>query len=103
MLSRVVFASLFSFALSASFAAAQSTRPTQPVVGGPNGRFQIVNATPDQTRNIMLLDTVTGDTWLTCTSDGATGWCPMSRFTGAPAATPTRKPDSIFSSPEKSN
>jgi hypothetical protein len=66
----------------ASIAAAQTPRPpSAPIVGGaPNGRFQIVNGTPEMSRNIMLLDTVTGDTWLYCTLvGGSAGWCKMSR------------------------
>jgi hypothetical protein len=30
------------------------------------GRYQIVNGTPELTRNIMLLDTWTGNTWIVC-------------------------------------
>ena len=66
----------------------QTGRPpwSQAVVGGaPNGRFQIVNGTPELTRNIMLLDTVTGDTWILCTTEGASGWCRMPR-SGAAAS-----------------
>jgi hypothetical protein len=34
------------------------------------GRFIIVNGTPEQAANIMLLDTATGTTWVIC-SEGA--------------------------------
>jgi hypothetical protein len=41
-----------------------------------SGRWQIVNGTPEQASNIMLLDTQTGDSWITCfSSDGGTMWC----------------------------
>lgn len=44
------------------------------------GRYQIMNGTPELTRNIMLLDTWTGDTWIICgNKDGPTGWCVMDR------------------------
>jgi|SRR2546425_2082891 len=66
--------------MAADVALGQAGRGVQPIVAGaPNGRFQIVNGTPDMTRNIMLLDTVTGDTWILCTTEGATGWCRMPR------------------------
>jgi hypothetical protein len=40
------------------------------------GRYTIVNGTPTMTRNIMLLDTHTGRTWLTCAGkDVGTAWC----------------------------
>lgn len=42
----------------------------------PNvGRWQITNPTPDRTVNIMLLDSQTGDTWVTCRGDGSQMWC----------------------------
>jgi hypothetical protein len=57
-----------------------------------SGRFQIVNPMPTILRNSMLLDTVTGKTWLFCTitdSNGkaldgteGTGWCEMSQAVG---------------------
>lgn len=49
------------------------------------GRYQIVNGTPDQARNIMLLDTATGQSWISCIGelDGgkttATQWCKIPR------------------------
>lgn len=44
------------------------------------GRYTIINGTPDQARNIMLLDTFTGESWISCQdrTDG-TGWCHMFR------------------------
>src|SRR2546425_11565329 len=72
--------------MAADVALGQAGRGVQPIVGvAPNGRFQIGNGTPDMTRNIMLLDTVTGDTWILCTTEGATGWGRMAR-SGAAAA-----------------
>lgn len=44
---------------------AQEPKHRQIVKSGP-GRFQIVNGTPDMARNIMLLDTETGDAWVAC-------------------------------------
>jgi hypothetical protein len=45
-----------------------------------NGRWQIVNGTPEMSRNIMLLDTQTGDSWIVCSdSKGVTYWCSLSR------------------------
>ncbi len=32
----------------------------------PNGRFQVMNGTPQLARNIMLVDTQTGRVWITC-------------------------------------
>ena len=50
-----------------------------------SGRFQIINGTPEMTRNIVLIDTETGRTWLMCDTKGVsltaavvdTGWCAM--------------------------
>lgn len=44
------------------------------------GRFQIVNGTPQYAQNIMLVDTVSGDTWIKCASP-ETGdlWCKVNR------------------------
>lgn len=58
--------------------------------GGSPGRWQVVNGTPDMTRNIMLLDSTTGETWVTCSSEDGRSWCYMPRTnhrtTGASAA-----------------
>lgn len=58
---------------------------------GRIGRFRIVNGMPSTARNIMLLDTKTGKTWIMCeTKDSTTtttlNWCAMSYYghTGAP-------------------
>ena len=44
-----------------------------------NGRWQIVNGTPELSRNIMLLDTQTGDSRITCDGADGTGWCALPR------------------------
>jgi hypothetical protein len=50
------------------------------------GRFIIVNGTPDTSRNIMLLDTVTGASWILChDKDNGDGWCRLFR-SDAPSA-----------------
>jgi len=49
----------------------------RPIETPPNGRYQIANGTPDQARNIMLLDTQTGKTWIICNGAGGTAWCIM--------------------------
>ena len=56
------------------------------------GRYQVVNPMPDRRYNTMLLDTVTGRTWITCNilgEDGkpiagteSSGWCDMTQATG---------------------
>jgi hypothetical protein len=63
----------------------------QPTDRTAVGRYQIVNGTPELTRNIMLLDTATGQTWQICTISGPAdpgnpgksiefaSWCLMSR------------------------
>jgi hypothetical protein len=48
------------------------------------GRFQIVNGTPALAANIMLLDTVTGDSWVSCNSEKGMMWCAQPR-SDAPA------------------
>jgi hypothetical protein len=63
----------------------QPTQPTpaaQPAQPEIKNRFQIVNGTPELTRNIMLLDTQTGDSWQICGSNKPneiSGWCLMTR------------------------
>jgi hypothetical protein len=55
---------------------------TRPVTSG-NGRWQIVNGTPEMTRNIMLLDTETGNSWIVCTGVGdETKWCVIRKSEG---------------------
>jgi hypothetical protein len=50
------------------------------------GRWQIVNGTPQLSENIMLLDTETGNSWITCNlpspdsiSEVSTGWCALTK------------------------
>ena len=41
-------------------------------------RYQVINGTPHLARNIMLLDTVKGETSILCqASDNSIRWCPM--------------------------
>lgn len=59
--------------------------------GNQTGRFQIVNGTPQLSKNIMLIDTWTGETWQICTNkEGEDLWCKMSRST-SPAGPPLSK------------
>ena len=51
------------------------------------GRYQVVNGTPDSGRNIMLLDTVQGISWIVCDSDtNGVGWCRMPKTDNTAAA-----------------
>jgi hypothetical protein len=52
----------------------------KPIETLPNGRYQIVNGTPEMARNIMLLDTQTGQTWAVCLVDNKDSWCAMHRY-----------------------
>jgi hypothetical protein len=72
--------------------AARPSPPSQPVVGGaPNGRFQVVNGLPEYATYIMLLDTMTGETWMLCrNTEGDSGWCKMPRFSGPPTRNATK-------------
>lgn len=54
-----------------------------PISSGGPGRYQVVNGTPDLTRNIMLLDTQTGSTWIKCSDSGVSGWCLMPRWSAS--------------------
>jgi hypothetical protein len=55
-------------------------RPSQPAPVSEIGRFQVVNGTPQYAMNIMLLDTVTGDTWIKCGSpETSDTWCKVNR------------------------
>jgi hypothetical protein len=93
-------ACLFFILGAADCALGQTGRPPSPSIvtgGAPPGRFQIVNGTPTMTQNIMLLDTVTGESWILCeTANRATGWCRMPRSeSGSSLNRPDRvKPDS---------
>jgi hypothetical protein len=51
------------------------------------GRYQIVNPVPEGVHNTMLLDTVTGRTWIICTltdvqGTESNGWCDMTQANG---------------------
>jgi hypothetical protein len=73
---------------ASSSAQAQATPPGQQQVvrSTSAGRWSIVNGTPQYARNIMLLDTATGQTWTKCADkDGAEFWCYVTR-TMAPTA-----------------
>jgi hypothetical protein len=49
-------------------------------LGQDVGRFQIVNGTPQFALNIMLRDTVTGDSWVHCSSSEVGDiWCKIPR------------------------
>jgi len=61
-------------------AAAARPPPKSPALS-PGARWQIFNGTPEMAKNIMLLDTVTGQTWILChdSKTNADGWCNMFR------------------------
>lgn len=64
--------------LMASVVGACSDAAAQQRVEPPSGRYQIVNGTPTYARNIMLLDTQTGRTWVICSArDSTAAWCSM--------------------------
>jgi hypothetical protein len=59
-----------------------------------NGRWQIVNGTPEMAHNIMLLDTETGDSWIICGDPKITvDWCSMRKgYEQAPTGSPLPSP-----------
>jgi hypothetical protein len=61
---RTVVLGLLAGAVAFLLLARTDATQTRPVTSG-NGRWQIVNGTPEITRNIMLLDTETGNSWVT--------------------------------------
>lgn len=66
---------------SAQLAGAKQTNPYTP------GRWQIVNPTPAMARNIALLDTATGNTWIMCIGEhGSVNWCLAERTDSASVA-----------------
>ena len=93
-----VAASLGALSIVASEHANPATLPPAPAAvttpsdlqivrrpGNDVGRYQVVNGTPQYAKNIMLLDTVTGESWISCEGDrGATLWCkiPLSNGPG---------------------
>ncbi len=49
---------------------------TNPAVAPSEvGRFQIQNGSPAAMSTIMLIDTVTGDSWVYCVGDEGKLWC----------------------------
>lgn len=56
-----------------------------------NGRWQVVNGTPEFAKNIMLLDTWTGQTWVYCSDDQGNAWCFVPRTTAISGGKP--RPD----------
>jgi hypothetical protein len=72
---------LLGSAVLARFGEAQTSNPApRPVVAQPNGRWQIVNPTPEYVGHTMLLDTQTGRIWEVCTVDKKQSWCAMHRY-----------------------
>lgn len=73
-------------AVAGGFVSAQTRIAPVPIasVAGPAaGRYQIVNGTPEFAANIMLLDTVTGDSWVKCASENVGAlWCSMPKSDG---------------------
>lgn len=54
-----------------------------PAVRAFQARWAVVNPTPAMAQNIMLVDAVSGETWITCNSDGSVAWCgPIRRVQG---------------------
>jgi len=63
------------------FGEAQTANPApRPVAAQPNGRWQVINPTPEFVGHTMLLDTQTGRTWKVCTVDKKDGWCAIHRY-----------------------
>jgi hypothetical protein len=59
-----------------------SLKALQADITNRGGRFQVMNGTPQFARNIMLIDTQTGQTWVVCETKNAssttnTNWCAM--------------------------
>jgi len=60
----------------------------QPLEAGPVGRYRVMNATPTIAANTMLLDTISGRSWITCPGpEGLPGWCAVAlrQHKGAPS------------------
>lgn len=72
---------LLFVALATGSSGCGSAEAAQPSPVFAPGRFQIVNPTPQYLRNVMLIDTVTGESWVSCTSkDDQAGWCALPRW-----------------------
>jgi len=84
---RFVSAALFAVAIITAVlvtaSLAQDKAPRTPIpapVTVTAGRWQVVNGAPEFRGMVMLLDTATGDTWISCVDDDkANGWCKMFR------------------------
>jgi len=52
---------------------------SHPVVSSTSsGRYQVVNGTPELSKNIMLLDTATGRSWILCRDESKSDlWCTL--------------------------
>jgi hypothetical protein len=51
---------------------------SHPVISSTSsGRYQVVNGTPELSKNIMLLDSATGQSWIICNGDNGAQWCRM--------------------------
>jgi hypothetical protein len=67
-------------ALAAVSIATFARGEAKATVQSGSGRYQVVNGTPEMARNIMLLDSATGETWIACIGEGgASNWCHMVR------------------------
>ena len=75
--------------LGLALAQAPTSRP-QVIVDSGEGRFRVVNGTPEMARHIMLLDTATGQTWVVCDFEsGSMGWCRMPK-SEVPSTSPSK-------------
>jgi len=55
------------------------------------GRYQIVNGTPQYAKNIMLLDSLTGESWVVCEGTGGeTTWCKITRSEASGVSKPSK-------------
>jgi hypothetical protein len=75
-----------------SLAMLTTTALAQRAHGSEPGRYQLFNGTPGLTQNIMLLDTATGQAWVTCSGDEGRVWCSMPRTTHVSAGTARSDP-----------
>lgn len=77
---RILYVGTLVVAVGVGALARKSASAAPPAsVASIAGRWQVVNGTPDMARNIMLLDSVTGQTWIACTSEDGNSWCYMPR------------------------
>jgi hypothetical protein len=70
------------------YAIGQSHPPSVAEGRFADGRYQVVNGTPALSKNIMLLDSVTGSTWMMCSNGdevhGDYQWCEMAMTSNRP-------------------